>query len=125
MQSDLIIVSTTSAAMTLAHPALASLPPFSFLVTFYVFPSPLAACRMPHAAYLSQQPPPTPSLTAAHCQLHLLVSAATPAPGAHLVSLLLCTAITYIQGTTYKIILYINNEERVHRSHNLPAVKEK
>lgn len=79
---------------------------------------------MPHAAYLSQQPP-SPSLTAAHCQLHLLVSAATPAPGAHLVSLLLCTAITYIQGTTYKIILYINNEERVHRSHNLPAVKEK
>jgi len=41
------------------------------------------------------------------------------------VSLLLCTAITYIQGTTYKIILYINNEERVHRSHNLPEKRRK
>lgn len=55
-------------------------------------------------------------------------SIGTPAicdSGTHLVSLLLCTAITYIQGTTYKIILYINNEERVHRSHNLPEEREK
>lgn len=36
----------------------ASLPPFSFLVTFYVFPSPLAA-------YLSHHPLPFPPLAAA------------------------------------------------------------
>lgn len=54
MQSDLIIVSPTSAAMTLAHPALASLRclHFHFLLRFMSFRR-----RLPHAAYLSQQPP--------------------------------------------------------------------
>lgn len=127
MQSDLIIVPSlfsgaAAAAMTLAHPALASLRclHFHFLLRFMSFRR-----RMPHAAYLSHHPPACP-------RSWQLNSCPLPAPlarqqlrRAHLVSLLLCTAITYIQGTTYKIILYINNEERVHRSHNLPAEKEK
>lgn len=59
MQSDLIIVSPTSAAMTLAHPALASLRclHFHFLLRFMSFRRrlPHAACRIPVTALL---PPP-------------------------------------------------------------------
>lgn len=125
MQSDLIIVpplfsGAAAAAMTLAHPALASLRclHFHFLLRFMSFRR-----RMPHTCHTTLLPAP---------RSWQLNSCPLPAPlarqrlrRAHLVSLLLCTAITYIQGTTYKIILYINNEERVHRSHNLPAEKEK
>lgn len=101
----------------------ASLPPFSFLVTFYVFPSPLAARHMPHTCHTG--PPPTPlpipSSSSSLARLPTAGSSCDSSGRAHLVSLLLCSAITYIQGTTYKIILYINNEKRVHRSHNLPS----
>lgn len=59
MQSDLIIVSTTSAAMTLAHPALASLRclHFHFLLRFMSFRR-----RLPHAPFripvTAASPPP-------------------------------------------------------------------
>lgn len=60
MQSDLIIVAPLyieAAAMTLAHPALASLRclHFHFLLRFMSFRR-----RMPHTAYLSHHPPGCP-----------------------------------------------------------------
>lgn len=77
MQSDLIIVpplfsGAAAAAMTLAHPALASLRclHFHFLLRFMSFRR-----RMPHTCHTTLLPAPVRgSLTAAHCQLHLLVS---------------------------------------------------